>query len=213
MNGNVGVSMAPDGAPGGVRGRVGRRGGAARWPVGVSAGPVGRAVWAVLCATDGPITVRDIARLVGAGRESTGRVLTQLEIAGWAARERGDTKAAAPDYWSAATQARAAWLDGAAGFKPTEASDVELMFSSGEEPFPEPLPTLEPLPAGHLQQLVLELLQHSPDHEFGPVRLAHMLGGRSQGAVANACERLTAAGLAVRSCEAPRRYQASDQER
>lgn len=156
------------------------------------------------------MTVREIARLVGAGRESIGRVLTQLEAAGWVARERGDAKAAAPDYWSVTAGARTAWLDSAAEAEPIEASNVELVCSSSEEPFPKSLPTLEPLPAGHLQQLVLEFLEQSPDQEFGPVGLARVLGGRSQGAVANACERLVAASLAIRSCEAPRRYQAND---
>jgi hypothetical protein len=65
------------------------------------------------------------------------------------------------------------------------------------------------LAAGELQEQVHELLLSRPGEEFSPLRLARVLGGRSQGAVVNACKRLAAKGEAVCTREAPLRFAAA----
>jgi hypothetical protein len=58
------------------------------------------------------------------------------------------------------------------------------------------------LAAGELEEQVHELLLARPEEEFSTLQLARMLGGRSQGAVVNACKRLVSKGEAVCSCQA-----------
>jgi hypothetical protein len=65
------------------------------------------------------------------------------------------------------------------------------------------------LAAGELQEQVHELLLSRPGEEFSPLGLARTLGGRSQGAVVNACRRLVALGDAVCTCPAPLRFAAA----
>jgi hypothetical protein len=64
------------------------------------------------------------------------------------------------------------------------------------------------LAGGQLQEQVRGLLEEKAPASLGPVELARLLGGRSQGAVSNACRRLVDLGLAVCTCEAPLRYSA-----
>lgn len=165
-------------------------------------------MWAVLCAVPGPVTVRDVARWVGSGRESAGRVLGQLEAVGWVARVRGDAAAAEPDLWFAVEVAKSSWLAATVSGIDVGSTGPECAPAVGEAHEHAALPVLEKLHSGRLTELVAQLLGEHPDEEFGPVQVARMLGGRSPGAVANSLGRLVTSGRAWRTCEAPSRYQA-----
>ncbi|MBS2545494.1 MarR family transcriptional regulator [Catenulispora sp. NL8] len=62
------------------------------------------------------------------------------------------------------------------------------------------------LARGGLEDLVAAVLAAHPELDYTPVMVSHLLSGRSSGAIANALERQVAAGTAVRTCEAPKRY-------
>jgi hypothetical protein len=66
-----------------------------------------------------------------------------------------------------------------------------------------------PLGKGELRRQVLAVLRDHPDEELGPTQIAKHLPGRSAGAIANACDRLTAIGLAHLTSDKPRRYAAT----
>ncbi|WP_157436516.1 helix-turn-helix domain-containing protein [Actinospica robiniae] len=218
-------------AAGAVRAAVGRGGPAPNgWPGGVSGGPVSRGVWAVLCAAESAVTARQLANAVGTGRESANRVLGQLERAGWARRERGDVKTSTPDLWSPVPEAYETSL---ATLEPRREPGAAAKLQTAEPSMPTPPPSRQSarmhaasstppaspgprrdaapprLAAGGLQELVLELLRSRPEEELSPLQLARMLGGRSQGAVVNACKRLAAKGEALCSCQAPLRFTAA----
>lgn len=219
-------------AAGAVRAAVGRGGpGPDGWPGGVSGGPVARGVWAALYAADSPVTARQLANAVGTGRESANRVLGQLERAGWARREHGDTRVSMPDLWSAvpgAGEKSPATLEprtqpgitsepqeAAPPFERSSSSTrLARMCAASSTPPAAHVSRGDTAPprlaAGELQELVLELLQSRPTQELSPLQLARMLGGRSQGAVVNACKRLAAKGEALCSCQAPLRFTAAD---
>jgi hypothetical protein len=215
---------------------VGPRGaGAAGWPVGVSGGPVAAALWAALGAADAPVTARQLADAVGTRRESANRFLLQLERVGWAQRERGDMKAGVPDVWSpTATTLEARSASPEAGPRSADVAEPQAeqpgggyqpalkksarrarMRVAGSTPPPAPGVVSYGAPlrlaAGELEEQVHELLLAQPGEEFSTLRLARMLGGRSQGAVANACKRLVAKGEAACSCQAPLRFTATSQ--
>lgn len=199
------------------------------WPGGVSGGPVAWGVWAALCAAGCPATARQIADAVGTRRESANRALGQLERAGWARRERGDAKASIPDLWSPTVEAHGASV---AASKSTADPSFSAEAEADEEEAPRAISALRArrtrmhaasstppadrrgfrcaalarLAAGELEEQVHELLLARPAEEFSTLQLARMLGGRSQGAVANACKRLVSKGEAVCSCQAPLRF-------
>ncbi|MDI2130581.1 hypothetical protein [Yinghuangia seranimata] len=64
------------------------------------------------------------------------------------------------------------------------------------------------LGAGALRQLVLTHLTTHPGQAFTPGEIGRALGGRSAGAVANACDKLTAESRVELTCEKPRRFRA-----
>jgi hypothetical protein len=77
---------------------------------------------------------------------------------------------------------------------------------------PEPGPDREPaarMRKGALRDLVLAALRDAAGQPLGPTELSHRLGGRSQGAIANACDALVATGHAVLTSERPRRFAAT----
>jgi hypothetical protein len=212
-----------------------RGAGAAGWPVGVSGGPVAVALWAALGAADAPVTARQLADAVGTRRESANRFLLQLERVGWARRERGDVKEGVPDVWSpTATTLEARSASPEAGPRSADVAEPEAeQPGGGYQPdlrksarrarmrVAGSTPPLAPgvvsygaplrLAAGELEEQVHELLLARPGEEFSTLRLARMLGGRSLGAVANACKRLVAKGEAACSCQAPLRFTATSQ--
>lgn len=59
---------------------------------------------------------------------------------------------------------------------------------------------------GALRGMVEDYLRDHPGEEVGPVTIARSLGGKSSGAVSNALDKLVAAGTAVKTQDAPRRY-------
>lgn len=69
--------------------------------------------------------------------------------------------------------------------------------------------TMVRLGAGALRQQVLTHLNLHPGQTFTPGEIGRALGGRSSGAVANACDKLTADGHAELACEKPRRFRAT----
>lgn len=232
MTGDAAVSNGTAAQIGAVSGAAGRGGGPAGWPGGVSGGPVGRGVWAVLCASGSPLTARQIAALLGTRRESAGRALGELEGAGWAQRERGEMQAGIPDAWSARPEPREQWLTRnetharVNGIPEAAAQACRMAVSQGNPRMraaastppsaPEtPAEAAGPqrLASGELRKQVLGLLRSRAPQELGPVQVARLLGGRSQGAVMNACKWLVANGEARCCCQAPLRYTALDASR
>lgn len=68
---------------------------------------------------------------------------------------------------------------------------------------------LPPLASGQLRKAVEQHLYAYPGLAFTCWELARVLGGRSHGAVANACRRLVADGKAVQTSTGPRRFRAA----
>lgn len=217
-------------AAGAVRAAVGHGGPAPDgWPGGVPGGAVARGVWAALCAAESPVTARQVAMAVGTRRESANRALCQLERADWARRERGDAKAGVPDLWSPVPKAHEACFvthepraergvvqpEAAQLTAPPPTTSVRSarMRTASSTPPASPETSREialpRLAAGELQEQVRELLVSRPEEEFSPLQLARALGGRSQGAVVNACKRLAANGDALCTCQAPLRFTAT----
>ena len=62
---------------------------------------------------------------------------------------------------------------------------------------------------GALRDLVLAALRDAGGQSLGPTELSRRLGGKSQGAIANACDALVATGDAVLTSERPRRFAAT----
>lgn len=191
-------------------------------------GAVVRGVWAV-CAGGRPVTAREVADMLGIRRESVNRALRQLERVGRARRERGDARTSTPDLWSPASERRDADLsehapeartahhaspasaDTSSGF-PVSAQQARMRAASSTPPVgPGTYREFAPrrLAAGELQEQVHELLLSRLGEALTPLQLARALGGRSQGAVANACKRLVAQGEAVCTCQAPMRFAAT----
>lgn len=81
--------------------------------------------------------------------------------------------------------------------------------TTGAHAATEPSPHRSPLPPGELRAMVGEHLRRHPGLDFSPAELANVLGRpRSRGAIINACKRLVELGQAVRTRQAPQRYQA-----
>lgn len=86
-----------------------------------------------------------------------------------------------------------------------EAPSSEELVSSTATPV-SPSPNDGRLAPGGLTLFVADRLAAHPEIDYTPTMISHLLGGRSAGAIANALERMCAAGAAVRTCEAPKRY-------
>jgi len=63
---------------------------------------------------------------------------------------------------------------------------------------------------GQLEAEVLAVLVAGYPSEFGATALSRALNGASSGAIANTLERLCGKEKVLRTCEAPKRYQAID---
>lgn len=70
-------------------------------------------------------------------------------------------------------------------------------------------PALPKLRRGELPVLVLAVLRQHPGRGMGPTEIGRLLNGRSEGAVASACDRLVHDGLAELTEEKPRRFTAA----
>lgn len=146
---------------------------------------------AVLAAlTGGPASAAQIAEMAGIGRSTATKTLADLAAADRVKRTPGGRDGARrlPDRWSVPSGTRTPKADAA-------------RTSRGESSAPR-------LGKGELSGLVLGYLRAHPG-EHSPTTVAKALGGRSGGAVGNALARLVAAGEAVQTSEAPRRYQAA----
>lgn len=195
--------MGRDGA------ETGRAGGYGA-PLGVSAAETVRGT---LAGSPGAWTVRDIAAVTGMRRDSVGRVLRLGERAGWARRERDDARRGIGDNWSIAASHEECLIGRDVGSSPrakmkaapAPAREIETagLCCIGAQP-------PRRLARGELQELVLCLLRDRAPQSFGVVALARLAGGRSQGAVADACERLVKHGLVQVAYESGRRYAARE---
>jgi DNA-binding transcriptional ArsR family regulator len=145
---------------------------------------------AVLAALkNGPASAAEIAEAAGLGRSTATKALAVLADEGRVARRAGgrDGSRRLPDRWSLPASGKGA---GPLSRQPGPDSGAAH------------------LGKGELAEMVLAHLRVHPG-EHSPTAVAKALGGRSSGAVGNALDRLVAAGDAVRTSPAPRRYQAA----
>lgn len=99
--------------------------------------------------------------------------------------------------------------------QPPQVPDSDTVTDAGQAPAtvpPQPgrqngaaLPRLH---RGQLRTKVLSVLQDNPDDAFTPRDVSKRLEGRSDGAIANALDKLVEHGNAELVCERPRRFQA-----
>lgn len=199
------------------------RGGRPGIPVG---GAVSGMVWLALTQSARPMTVRELAACAELRRDSVGRALRMFEHAGWVRRERGDVRRGIGDAWSLAAMALPLLdplgADGGpdpgsvtrqharakmkAASAPARGVDGRCVLVSHEDSVPGGSPRR--LARGELQALVLRILRDCAPEPLGVVALARRAGGRSQGAVADACGRLVDQGQAVMVYKNARQYAA-----
>ncbi|MHB8438533.1 MAG: MarR family transcriptional regulator [Acidimicrobiales bacterium] len=141
-----------------------------------------KAVLAALAAHP-DATTAELAETLRIGHSTAAKRLAALEQTGTVSRRPGgrDGSRRAPDRWSLVTTGAA-----------TETIAVTA-------------PVAVRLGRGDLAQLVLGVLAAHPGEPFGPAGVAKRLG-RSAGAVANALDRLVAAGEVALVSATPRRY-------
>lgn len=203
MCGDVAATAAGDGRRAAVGGAV-----------------AGADVRAALGAASAPLTVREIAALTGMRRDAVGRVLRLGERSGWACRERGDGRQGIGDEWSVVMgheeTLRGPAADGrpglAAGGTRARMKAAAPPVRGTEEEAPRRSDAQPPrrLARGELQALVLRTLRDQAPQPLGVVALARLAGGRSQGAVADACERLVKQDLIQMTFDGGRRYAARE---
>jgi DNA-binding IclR family transcriptional regulator len=134
-------------------------------------------------ASQGEVTVAEIAGTSGLGRSTVAKALAGLERAGLARRSTGGREGGRllPDRWSVG------------------ASDERPVVGSSQQ-------RLRP---GQLDGLILDFVRaHGKDAALGATAVAKALG-RSAGAVGNCLVRLAAAGQVREVSEHPRRYSAA----
>lgn len=172
-----------------------------------------REVWWALRAAGHPVTVRELAAATGVRRDSVARVLRMLERVDRASREHGDGRRGIGDLWSVGMTSAdcdavrsdeevAGRMAGGRGPGARAAMRAARAPSrAGTEEGNRRCPTCgtgeqapRRLAKGELEELLLRTLRARRGESFGVVALSRMSGGHSQGAVANACERLTRRG-------------------
>ena len=133
-------------------------------------------------------TTTELVEHTGMGRSTATKALAALAAAGKVRRHEGgrDSGRRLPDRWSLPTRTKR-------GAKTTT---------------PRNDASADKLGKGELVKLVLHHLQTNAG-EHSPTAIAHALGGRSAGAVANALDRLVVDGAATQTSAKPRRYQAA----
>ncbi|HEY7224663.1 MAG TPA: hypothetical protein VH561_13890 [Micromonosporaceae bacterium] len=166
--------------------------------------------------TDNQARLRDALRSVGAdgasaaaladttglGYSTVTRLLRELDELAAASRD------ATTGLWHATGHPSPASADTGGDDTATRADAT----GDGDGPSPTPAPDSEPavrMRKGALRDLVLAALRDAAGQPLGPTELSHRLGGRSQGAIANACDALVATGHAVLTSERPRRFAAT----
>jgi hypothetical protein len=163
----------------------------------------------------GEATGRQLADTTGLAYSTVTRLLRELADLGLATKH--DTLAAGqagpgrpgagknPTLWRPADQVAAPAGQAQHDPAPTGAEELGV---------PEPASAQDAAPAarlgkGELRGHVLTVLRDHAGEELGPTRIAKHLPGRSQGAIANACDRLVKDGLAQLTSDKPRRYTAT----
>lgn len=208
-------------------GKAGREGtGRVDGPGVAAGGPVAGAVWAALMGAGCPATVRELAASAGLRRDSVGRALRAFERGGRVCRERGDTRCGVPDRWSAVSTAESVLEVAVSGevcdatsrhslgarAKMTAASvsraGAEGRFAGSGTARGASVDPPRRLARGELQAMVLQILRDCVPEQLSVVALARRAGGRSQGAVAGACERLVDQGQVVMIYGNARQYAA-----
>lgn len=187
-------------------------------------------LWAALCAQPGA-TAAELAVATGQGRSTVSKTLAVCAAEGRVDATPGATARAA-HRWTArphATAHHSRTGDDTADVGATGTPDNHTAATTdptqhdGPEPGSDssaPEPEAGPgsgaagrsnrsgtarLRTGQLHGMVEDYLAENPG-EHGPVEIGKALG-RSSGAVANALEKLAAAGTATRTSQKPRRYQ------
>ncbi len=138
----------------------------------------------------GPASAAEIAEAASLGRSTATKVLAALVTQGRVARRAGgrDGSRRLPDRWSLAAPGKGSGTR-------SRRSDLGLGAAAR-------------LGKGELAQMALAHLRSHPG-EHSQTAVAKALDGRSSGAVANALDRLVAAGDAVQTSPTPKRYQAT----
>lgn len=196
-------------------------------PGAAGTGAVVREVWSALGASGNPMTVRELAAATGVRRDSVARALRMLEHDDQACRERGDVRRGIGDLWRVKTasvdhdEGRPAeevagllavvqWPGARAAMRtacvPARGSGGDQIQACPRCGCGEQAPRR--LAKGELEELLVRTLQARVGESFGVVALARMTGGHSQGAVANACERLARRGTVQMIYKRSREYTA-----
>lgn len=172
----------------------------------------------------GGITPRALADTTGLGYSTVTRLLRELHELGLAATDEsgwyrvGDITAAASGHHEQADPEPGDEPD-SSGEDQTATPNEPDGVGSGAEPTTAGTDGAEAdgagevtagrrMRKGELRELVLAALRDADGQPLGPAELSKRLHGRSQGAIANACDKLVADGLAVLTSEKPRRFAA-----
>lgn len=152
----------------------------------------------------GPATGRQLADQTGLAYSTVTRLLRELATLNLASRDNDTAgRGKSPARWRATPTAAPH-----AGPQPATAGPPQAT-----EPDPagaNPATATGRLGKGELRAHVLTVLRAHPGEDLGPTQIAKNLAGRSQGAIANACDRLVAEGLAHLTNDKPRRYTATN---
>jgi DNA-binding MarR family transcriptional regulator len=167
----------------------------------------------------GETTGRQLAETTGLAYSTVTRMLRELADLGLAAKH--DTPAAGPAEPGRPRAGKSPTLWRPAGAPPAgqaqrDPAPAEAADGAGPEPAAAQATATggngasaagaARLGKGELRGQVLAVLRDHAGAELGPTQIAKHLAGRSQGAIANACDRLVKDGLAQLASDKPRRY-------
>jgi predicted transcriptional regulator len=187
-------------------------------------------VWKAL--HDNPNTTAvELARAAQVGRSTAQKILTKWAGEGSATRTAGTIEGGrrSPDHWTianhdkatAAPQASPATSPPHTPPTPQDCDSTDAASTSETQTTPthpdEGVTTITTesdgaatkrtrLSPGALHGMVEDYLRDHPNEQFSPTAIAKALGGRSSGAVNNALERMTKAGIAVKAQNRPKRF-------
>lgn len=177
-------------------------------------------LWSVLRDNPGSTTA-ELADKAEIGKSTAARFLAKWATDGSATRTPG-TGPRGADTWTVPVDGPP--VDTQENTSGAESADPAMPTLGDAAPSGDaPDPIVEPdeattelgsrrLPPGGLHGMVEDFLRAHPDEEFGPGAIAKALV-RSSGAVSNALDRMTSAGLVVQTCPKPKRFQLAPAER
>ena len=175
-------------------------------------------------------TVAELAEAAQISKSAASKALIALEKAGHASRHLGGFEGAKrmPDRWQMGPLTETAAeggepadinVDGAEAAGAQESAEGKKPKATPPATRPTTTVSVRPdspeapaagggkarLPGGRLREMVLDHLRSHPAEDLTPFVIGRELG-RSSGAVANACERLTADGAILETSQKPRRF-------